>query len=96
VKPIGQHTVDEASQKVHARERALAAALGGEGHAALVRRAEARVGDADPMGVPPEVGVHLLGAAEGRLGVYACQLVPPARRVCSPLGALRGTALQVA
>ncbi len=50
-----------------------------EADLAFLRGQEALVADGDPMGVAPEIGEHLLGTAEGGLGVDDRVLGPELR-----------------
>src|ERR1700746_2731246 len=77
MKPLREHGEQEAPDELVGAEchRAVprlpvaAVVFVAEGHAALVERNEATVGDGDPMGVAGEIGKHRLWPGEGRLGV---------------------------
>lgn len=60
VEPLRQHVQQEASQELDRGERAPAAVLGGERHAARVHREDARIGEAHAMGVTAEVADNVL------------------------------------
>ena len=64
-----QHVLDEAREQLVSGDGDGVAVLGAEGDAALVDRDEALIGDADAVGVSAEITNHLLGSAEGTLGV---------------------------
>ena len=87
-KAVGQDVLQKATQKLHGVElqHPVTAATGivpvTEAHGVRIGSRDPAVGDGDTMGVASQVLEHLLGPAEGRLGVhhppFAAQL--PAER----------------
>jgi hypothetical protein len=63
-KGLGQDVKQEAAQKLHVRQRAMATMLGSQGHVGGVAVLQACIGDADAMGVSAEVAEDLFGAAK--------------------------------
>ncbi len=60
---------EEPADEFHWLKRAGAIALGDEGDRAVGDGLDAVIGESDAMGVAAEVGEHVIGAAEGTLGV---------------------------
>ncbi len=77
VKAVGQHMQQEASDEfVRMKAHNLLAIapvttiiLPAESDVIIVDRDDAAVGDGDTVGIATEIGAHLCGAAEGRLGI---------------------------
>jgi hypothetical protein len=71
----GQHMLEEAAQELLRRERhgallaAMRVVLAAEGDSGVGDGEQAMVGDGDTMGVTREIVQHMLGSAEGRLGI---------------------------
>ena len=71
----GQHVQQEASQELICGEghdlllAAVSVVLPAEGDVIPVEADEAMVGDGDAMGIAGEIVKHVLGSAEGRLGI---------------------------
>src|SRR6266851_4484766 len=71
----GQHMEEEAAQELLRREghgallAAVRVVLPAEGDPGVGDREQAMVGDGDTMGVTREIVQHMLGSAEGRLGI---------------------------
>ena len=72
----GQDVLQEATQKLHARDRGGVAILGAESHAALVHRHQPVVRDADAVCIGAQISNDLFGASHGALAVgYPLELL---------------------
>jgi hypothetical protein len=75
LKALGEHVEQKPTDKLLDREAhhlhfvAMSVVAPTETDLAVFATQEALVTDSDPMGIAPEVGEHLPGTAEGRLGV---------------------------
>ena len=75
IEAVRQRVLQEAADELGRRQghhlglAVMAIILPTEADLGVVERGESAVGDGDAMGVATEIGEHLLGAAEWRLGI---------------------------
>jgi hypothetical protein len=82
VEPVGQAVQQEAADELVRIERhqagrvAMTIVAPAESHARRIGADQAAVGDGDPVGVAAEIGQHMFGRSEGRLGINDPALGP--------------------